>query len=117
MFAISTISTDADEIFVQVKAVIKTIVEKYGLDKVRYAVIVFGTTPKSALRLGNLVSNRKTLNRLLDVIPRQRSAGDLGKALKEAQKLFKMEGEIRLTEPGVLHGNRVNLCTMSAPVI
>lgn len=90
MFAISTTSTDADEIFAQVKEAIKTIVDKYGLDKVRYAVVVFGITPKSAVRLGDPLTNRESLKQLLDLIPRQRSAGDLSKALGEAQRLFKM---------------------------
>ena len=88
VFAISTTSTNADEIFPKIKETAKTIVDKYGFERVRYAVIVFGTTPKVAVGLNDLLSDRETFKRLLDVIPRQRGTGDLTKTLLESQRLF-----------------------------
>ena len=66
---------------------LKKIIDKYGVVRVRHAVIVFGTTPKTAVSFGD-VSDPESLKRLLTIIPRQRGDVDLSKALEEARRLF-----------------------------
>lgn len=70
------------------KDVIKAIIDKYGIDQVKYGVVVFGTTSVLRRHFAELTPSRTALKNALDAIPRSRGQPDLKRGLEESAKLF-----------------------------
>lgn len=88
MFAISAASANADENFKKVKEVIKAIIDTYSMNKLRYGVIVFGSSATTRIALLDDFPSDKKLKSFLNIISRERELPDLDKALKMGKELF-----------------------------
>ena len=90
-FAIAAGSFDADETFQLMKDTISAIIGEYGLDKIRYGLIVFGDTASIKIQFGDF-SNIDNMLRYLNILPKKRSGAALDEALEEAERLFLSSG-------------------------
>ena len=88
VFAISALSTNANEKFEKMKDVIKTMHNEYGKERIHYALIVFGKAPSVKLRLSKVFDTDDEFNSLLDFSGRATDGADLHKALQKAAELF-----------------------------
>lgn len=87
VFAISATARDAEKTFSFMKEVIKSIFEKYGVDSLRPAVIVFGDTVSVRMNFQDSLE-QDALKRLVQGLRPNRGTPDLEKALAEAKTLF-----------------------------
>ena len=87
-FAISAASVEADENFEKAKEVIKEIVDSYAMDKLRYGVIVFGSTASIRISFNDNYPTDEDLKTFVDFLsgPNERPA--LDEALKKGKELF-----------------------------
>ena len=69
------------------KDAIAEIITEYGLDKIRYGLIVFGETGSIKIPFGDH-TNVDGLLQTLKVVPKPSSGAALDEMLKEAEKLF-----------------------------
>lgn len=85
-FIISAGSTDATATLQQIKDVIKSFIDKYAMDRLRYGIISYGSTPRIELTL------RDSLNpgviQQVDAILRPGGTPDLAKALQLGEQLL-----------------------------
>ena len=87
-FAISAASVEADENFEKAKEAIKEIVDSYAMDKLRYGVIVFGSTASIRISFNDNYPTDEDLKTFVDFLsgPNERPA--LDEALKKGKELF-----------------------------
>lgn len=88
IFAISALSTNANEKFQKMKDIIKTMVDEYGKERIHYSVIVFGEEPSVELRYATVFDTDSQLKNFLDSLGRTTSGAALDKALQKASELF-----------------------------
>lgn len=89
LFAISTTSTESDENMAYVKTVLYKIIEKYGIRKIKYALLTFGQKPSVHFQFGSISDD---LNRLLQAIAAskmQANGASLRNAMEKAEEMFK----------------------------
>lgn len=87
-FAISAnAALDANENFNKMKDIIDWVLNKYGVGKIQYGVVVFGNTPSVKVRFTQPVSEEK-LKTILQNTARNTGGANLEKALDEVQRLF-----------------------------
>lgn len=79
---------DNDNTYQKVKDAIKFIIDKYGILKVKYGFVIFGTMPVLSRRFNDPVPSRTALKSALDSLPNSRGQPDLRKGLQESEKLF-----------------------------
>lgn len=89
-FAISADALGADMTFSKMRDAIDYIVTKYGTNRLRYAVIVFGSSSTTYVDFGQDFPDPKDLKQTLSVLTRSRGTPDLKKALFEAKELFQL---------------------------
>ena len=87
-FALSATSANSNVIFMLMKSVINTIIDRYGVDKVGFSVIVYGNVATTRLSEFNLKFTQDDLIKAVKNLRRVGGPVDLGKALKEARSLF-----------------------------
>lgn len=90
-FALSADALDADRTFNLLKDAVTSIVDKYGKDKVKYAVIVFGANAETRLNFGDLSVDLDGLKNNINNMKRPLGQPNLRKALIEADLVFKRE--------------------------
>ena len=88
IFAISALSTNANEKFQKMKDIIKTMNEEYGKERIHYSLIVFGKEPSVELRFSNMFDTDDEFSAHLDARGRATDGADLHKALQKAAELF-----------------------------
>ena len=86
-FAITATTSDAGEIFQKMKDTISAIVTSYGLDKLHYAMIVFGDGSTTRVSFNESYTPEE-LNKFIETVPRRSGGPALTKALKAAENLF-----------------------------
>ena len=86
-FAISADSANASMIFTLMKETISSVIEQYGQSRLRYSVIVFGSTPTIKVSFSDLFANKDQLKTLVAAVPRSRGS-NLAKTLQEAKNMF-----------------------------
>ena len=86
-FAIAADSSESDKTFTLMKDTVTSIIDKYGMGRVRYGLIVFGDSAsiKANFRDGFQLEQLKTL---IEISVKEPSGAALDKALEEAKKLF-----------------------------
>jgi hypothetical protein len=88
MFAISA-SVAKPNITKLMKDIIKSIIYRYGDDRVRTSIVVFSDTPKTIFHFGYDFPNEKELlDRIGSLVPQDSQTPNLEKALDGARKLF-----------------------------
>ena len=85
-FIISAGSTDATAILQQIKDVIKSFINKYSLDRLRYGIISYGSTPRIDLTLRD--SLNRDVTQQVDAIVRPGGTPDLARALQLGEQLL-----------------------------
>ena len=88
IFAISGLSSNANEKFQKMKDLIKTMVDEYGKERIHYSLIVFGNEPSVELRFSRTFDSDAELKAHLDLKARATDGAALDKALKKAAELF-----------------------------
>ena len=87
-FAISAISVNNRQTFRLMKDTLTWIIGKYGTEKLRYAIILFGDDAKIELDFNGDVSTPNKLIEFVQGLPRRSGGSNLIAALKEAQSVF-----------------------------
>ena len=85
-FIISAGSTDATATLQQIKDVIKSFIDKYSSDRLRYGIISYGSTPRIELTLRDSVNPDVT--QVVDGILRPGGTPDLARALQRGEELL-----------------------------
>ena len=70
------------------KDTVKAVVDKYGMSKIRYGLIVFGTTPITSKNFGENFPTSEDMKNYLNLVRRPSGKPDLVMALDEAKRLF-----------------------------
>lgn len=87
VFAITAVSSKADEVFQTTKKAITSIVNKYGTGNMQYGVILFGSGASSYVDLASY-STSDELKALVTKLPILKGGPALDEALKRAGKMF-----------------------------
>lgn len=87
-FAISANSVNNRQTFRLMKDTISWIIGKYGTEKLRYSVILFGDDAKIELDFNGDVSTPNKLIEFVQGLPRRSGGPDLIAALQEAKRVF-----------------------------
>ena len=85
-FIISAGSTDASATLQQIKDVIRSFIDKYSTDRVRYGIISYGSTPRIELTLSDSV--KPDVKEQVEGILRPGGTPDLARALQLGEELF-----------------------------
>ena len=85
-FIISAGSTDATATLQQIKDVIRSFIDKYSTDRVRYGIISYGSTPRIELTLSDSV--KPDVKEQVQGILRPGGTPDLARALQLGEELF-----------------------------
>lgn len=86
-FAVSTTAANADATFARMRETVKHVIDMYGTDKIRYGLLVFGSSTSSKILFSDTYPD-KDLKRVLDNVRPTTGDPDIGKALRTAKKLF-----------------------------
>ena len=74
------------------KDTINWIIGKYGTDKLRYSVILFGADASTELNFDSDFFTPNVLIQFVQGLSRRNGAADITKALEEAKKVFESGG-------------------------
>lgn len=85
-FIISAGSTDASATLQQIKDVIRSFIDKYSTDRVRYGIISYGSTPRIELTLSDSV--KPDVKEQVQGILRPGGTPDLARALQLGEELL-----------------------------
>jgi Mg-chelatase subunit ChlD len=88
VFAISATATDSSRNFKKMQDIMRRVVRQYGMDRIHYSVITFGSAPTTNLKFNNNIKNDNDLERFIDNIRINGRGADLEKALAKAKELF-----------------------------
>lgn len=80
---------DSESTFSLIKETVGSIIDKYGKDKVRYAVIGFGTNARIFLNFGEQSDDLDTLKEYIKTLQQPQGDPDLQAALLQADRVFK----------------------------
>lgn len=87
-FAISAASVKADENFEKAKEVIKSIIDAYSMNKIRYGVIVFGSSASIKVSFGDDFPTDEDLKNVITILSGSNERPALDEALKKGKELF-----------------------------
>lgn len=88
IFAISALSSNANDKFQKMKDIIKTMVDEYGRERIHYSLIVFGDEPSVELRFSRPFDTDGELKAFIDLKKRATDGANLDSALKKASEFF-----------------------------
>lgn len=100
-FAFSATSVSAQSSYILMKRTVKSIVEKYGVNRIHYSVIVFGSVAISHINFSYSIPDRNELIRKVARLPKSKDSPDLVKALEKAKQVFELR-EVRPNAKKVL---------------
>jgi len=87
VFAISTISPQAAVNFAKIKEVIQDLIDRYGVQRVYYSIILFGRDPSVRIRFTQQLSE-ESLKNAVESLPRPSGGSSLQAALEKAREVF-----------------------------
>ena len=87
VFAISTISPQAVVNFAKIKEVIQDLIDRYGVQRVYYSIILFGRDPSVRIKLTEQLSEG-SLKNAVNSLPRPSGGSLLHAALEKAREVF-----------------------------
>ena len=100
-FVISATSASTDRTFALMKSTINNIIDKYGISRIHYTVIVFGSGFTTSVDFSTNVPDKETLTRLVTSLQRETGTPDLAKALQEVKRVYELR-EVRPNAKKVL---------------
>lgn len=83
------------------KSTINNIIDKYGISRIHYTVIVFGSGFTTSVDFSTNVPDKETLTRLVTSLKRETGTPDLAKALQEVKRVYELR-EVRPNAKKVL---------------
>ena len=90
-FAISATSIEADSTDFLMKETINTIIQQYGIETIRYSIVVFGTVATTHFNFSYVPPSRDDLIREVSRLPRANGRPDLVKALEDAKRVYESQ--------------------------
>ena len=87
-FAISTSAANADKTFTKMKKTVNSIITKYGTERIRYAVIPFGTSALPALTFQETFVSLDSLKNYIGFIRQPTGDPNLKRAFDEVKRVF-----------------------------
>lgn len=90
-FALAAASTNSHDIYELMKNAIKSIIDEYEIDRVRYGLIVFGDSASIKVNFQDSFTVEE-LKQFIGLTRAPRRGAALDKALEEAKKMFKAPG-------------------------
>ena len=91
-FALSATSTSAENTYPLMKEAVKMIINRYGVNKIHYSVIVYGNVVTTRVSFADKIPGPEDLKTLIEALPEVNGGSSLGKALKEANRVFDGSG-------------------------
>ena len=93
-FALSSSSVFSQETFMLMKETVQSLVHTYGIDRIHYGVIVFGSVPTRSFDFATNFPDQNELIRKVSQLTRSGGSPDLVAALKKAREVFQLK-EVR----------------------
>lgn len=87
-FAINAASVKADDNFEKAKEVIKSIIDTYAMNKLRYGVVVFGSSASIRVSFGDDFPTDENLKNVITILSGSNERPALDEALKKGKELF-----------------------------
>ena len=100
-FALSATSVSSERTFELMKSTVNRIIEQYGITRIHYSVIVFGSSPTTHFDFSRTFPNKEDLIRVVRRLPKNSGNPDLAKALESAMKVYELK-EVRPNAKKVL---------------
>ena len=88
VFAIGSASRDAPETYNKMKDTIISIIDRYGISKIHYAIITYGNTASISQGFESSFPTAEDLTNFVKSLPRKSGGLAVDKALGEAKKAF-----------------------------
>lgn len=95
------LSTTSERTFNLMKSTVNRIIEQYGIIRIHYSVIVFGSSPTTHFDFSRTFPNKDDLIRVVSSLPKKSGDLDLAKALKSVSKVYELK-EVRPNAKKVL---------------
>ncbi|XP_068760301.1 coadhesin-like [Montipora capricornis] len=93
-FAISATSAQADSTIYLIRKTINSIVLQYGVSRIHYSVIFFGSVATTFFDFSDAPPNQDDLIRQVSFLPKSDGSPDLVEGLKEAKRVYDLQ-EVR----------------------
>ncbi|KAL9959837.1 hypothetical protein ACROYT_G033195 [Oculina patagonica] len=90
-FALSATSVSSETTFNLMKSTVNRIVQQYGIERIRYSVIVFGPVSTTRFDFSRTFPDKDALIRTVSRLPKITGNADLAKALESAKRVFKLQ--------------------------
>ena len=87
-FALSAIS---NRTFNLMKSTVNRIIQHYGITRIHYSVIVFGSSPTTHFDFSRTFPNKDDLIRVVSRLPKKSGDPDLAKALESVKKVYELK--------------------------
>lgn len=86
-FAISTTATNAATTFARMRETVKSVIDMYGTEKIRYALLLFGSATSRSISFSEKYPE-DDLKNILNVVRPVSGDPDLSQVLERARRLF-----------------------------
>lgn len=69
---------------------VNRIIQRYGITRIHYSVIIFGSTPRKHFDFSKTFPNKDVLVRVVSRLPKRSGRPDLAKALESVKKVYEL---------------------------
>lgn len=73
------------------KSTVNRIIQQYGITRIHYSVIVFGSSPTTHFDFSRTFPNKDDLIRVISNLPKKSGDPDLAKALESVSKVYELK--------------------------
>lgn len=85
------LSTTSERTFNIMKSTVNKIIEQYGITRIHYSVIIFGSSPTTHFDFSRTFPNKHDLIRVVSSLPKKSGDPDLAKALESVTKVYELK--------------------------
>lgn len=89
-FALSATSVSSERTFNLMKSTVNRIIQQYGIIRIHYSVIVFGSVSTTHFDFSRTFPNKDALIRVVSRLPKKSGDPDLAKALESVTKVYEL---------------------------
>ena len=90
-FALSATSVPSERTFNLMKSTVNRIIQQFGITRIHYSVIVFGSSPTTHFNFSRTFPNKDDLIRVVSRLPKKSGDPDLAKALESVTKVYELK--------------------------
>lgn len=90
-FALSATSVSSETTFNLMKSTVNRIVQQYGIERIHYSVIVFGSVSTTRFDFSRTFPDKDSLIRTVSRLPKNPGNSDLAKALESAKRVYELQ--------------------------